>query len=204
MIVNSILLVMMTALALFQTACTPITPSLDRRLFAPKKDTQPSTSADNSISSTSTIAAAPSIKDPLRAKAKIVVSIRDAVEIDDDSGDDELLSNDTTELDFDSLELFKKDEQVEITIADPKSSQFIFDLALSAKDAKNFDAKDIAIELVPTESKDKWTLQIAPKQEDPKLAKKVVTFIHSMQWKKNPKKTESLTNSISNKSVSVI
>lgn len=178
MVVNSLLLMMMAALTLFQTGCTPITPSLDRRLFVPKKDTnQPGSTSENSLNSKKDES-----KEPIYREASLhfdhdsFLNEFDDLELFDDSENCKI-----SELDFDTVELFRKDGKLEIELERPLDTEFSFEVALSKSDSKILAHKEINVKLSPSGAPHVWVFELADNQ-DQKLLQKVETNIKSIQW----------------------
>lgn len=179
-IINSVLIMIMAALSLFQTACTPISPSLDRRLIVPKKDSvsEPITSSSGS-NSTHSIKSEPIVSQALLSTEFDPFSIIEEFE----GFEEESLGECTiTELDFDTVELFRKNGQLEIELDHPMNTEFAIGVALPTKEAKLLPQKLVDIELTPTGIPHTWVFELASNQ-DQKLISKVETSVKTIQWR---------------------
>ncbi|MCM0604732.1 MAG: hypothetical protein KA715_01440 [Xanthomonadaceae bacterium] len=178
MVVNSVLLMMMAALTLFQTGCTPITPSLDRRLFVPKKEPVPGTGSENSLNLVKEDS-----KDPIYRDASLNFD-HDAymIEFDDLETLEESDSCKNTELDIDTVELFRKDGKLELELERPLDTEFSFEVSLPKSDTKVFaHNKKVSVKLSPTGVPNIWVFELSDKQEQ-KLVEKVEVNAKRIQW----------------------
>lgn len=177
-IMNSLMLALMMGLAVLQQACTPISPSLDRRLLMKRTPSLPPPipGVDSQLNNDA------SSREELTSKATLVVEIPSAIITDsssDESGVHEECS--LTVVPAESVKIFKDVGFIEVSIEKAKEAKFEMLVSLTKQEAKSFTAQDVELKLKPVSETHKWVMSVNPAVSY-SLAQQIKRNVKSIHW----------------------